>query len=224
MSDWQIEHGRVIRECVNYINSASKGFILKGGTALALCYCLDRFSEDIDLDGTDKCLKDIVEAYCHEYGYTYRVAKDTAYVQRCFINYGNISKPLKVEASYRQLKINEDRLTIIGGILVYNIDTLFMMKINAFIARDRIRDLYDVAFIYKEYAGLLTLPRLESLQDSLKFKGLDYFDYIVRTQADELIPVDKLVDNYLSMYDGLGLLSDKSVCHEGEEDDEDWNR
>jgi predicted nucleotidyltransferase component of viral defense system len=32
------------------LNKRTDQFILKGGTALARCYGLDRFSEDIDLD------------------------------------------------------------------------------------------------------------------------------------------------------------------------------
>ena len=44
-------HKKVIIDFLNYLNSQTDQFILKGGTALMLCYGLNRFSEDIDLDG-----------------------------------------------------------------------------------------------------------------------------------------------------------------------------
>ena len=46
-------HRHVIKTFLTELNSCGNDrFILKGGTALMLCYGLDRFSEDIDLDGT----------------------------------------------------------------------------------------------------------------------------------------------------------------------------
>jgi hypothetical protein len=51
MNDWRQAHGGTIRDFLSYLNEKSGGFILKGDTALSLCYQLDRFSEDIGLDG-----------------------------------------------------------------------------------------------------------------------------------------------------------------------------
>lgn len=51
MKDWRPEHGKTIYSFLEYLNKRSDNFILKGGTALLTCYELDRFSEDIDLDG-----------------------------------------------------------------------------------------------------------------------------------------------------------------------------
>lgn len=51
MSDWREQHGVVISLFLKYLNSQTDDFVLKGGTALMTCYKLDRFSEDIDLDG-----------------------------------------------------------------------------------------------------------------------------------------------------------------------------
>ena len=41
------------------------------------------------------------------------------------------------------------------------------------------------------------------------FKGFDYFDYISKQQADELIDIDKLGDDFLELLDKLGLLDTK---------------
>jgi len=70
MTDWRIEHGQIIASFLNYLNTRSSRFILKGGTALHLCYKLDRFSEDIDLDGKEKGLPAFVNEFCQNSGYT----------------------------------------------------------------------------------------------------------------------------------------------------------
>ena len=80
---WKKLHYEVIKDFLIYLNQKSEGYILKGGTALMLLYKLDRFSEDIDLDGTNKnILKNILNEYCKKKGYYFRVAKDTDTVLR----------------------------------------------------------------------------------------------------------------------------------------------
>ena len=47
------KHLEIIKEFLNTLsqnNYAKDNFTLKGGTALLMCYGLDRFSTDIDLD------------------------------------------------------------------------------------------------------------------------------------------------------------------------------
>lgn len=51
MEDWKMKHRGIMVLFLRFINNLSSDFILKGGTALMLCYSLDRFSEDIDLNG-----------------------------------------------------------------------------------------------------------------------------------------------------------------------------
>ena len=91
LKGWKERHGQVISEFTkhlnNLLNKKSNEFILKGGTALMLCYGLDRFSEDIDLDknrGSGNLLR-FIDIYCKTFGYDYRVAKDTSTVKRAFI-------------------------------------------------------------------------------------------------------------------------------------------
>ncbi|MDR0963142.1 MAG: nucleotidyl transferase AbiEii/AbiGii toxin family protein, partial [Clostridium sp.] len=74
MTNWQETHGSVIRDFLEYLNDRSHDFVLKGGTALLSCYHLDRFSEDIDLDGKSPCIEDIVRSFCEQFDYTYRIA------------------------------------------------------------------------------------------------------------------------------------------------------
>ena len=48
MSDWREPHGKAIVLFMRYLNANTQDYVLKGGTALYLCYKLDRFSEDIN--------------------------------------------------------------------------------------------------------------------------------------------------------------------------------
>jgi predicted nucleotidyltransferase component of viral defense system len=209
MTDWRIAHGKSIADFTGYLNEKSCGYVLKGGTALYLCYRLDRFSEDIDIDGRERTLVELVDGFCAARGYKYRVAKDTATVQRCMLNYGNAGKPLKVEASYRRREIGDDEITRINGIQVYKIETLCAMKANAYVSRDKLRDLYDVAFICNNYYDQLSPQARALLRSAVEYRGVEQFDYITREQSDELIDPDKLAEDFLKMYDRLGLLMDE---------------
>ena len=203
------KHGQVINEFLNELNCIEKdNFILKGGTALLICYGLDRFSEDIDLDGTKRNIKEFVNKFCMKHSYSYRLAKDTDTVKRAFINYGG-EKLLKVEVSYRKRIIPKEQYTNINGIYVYSIDMLCMMKNNAYMSRDKIRDLYDLCFIGNRYYNQLSSSTKIGLQNALEYKGLEQFDYIIQTQTDPLINNNKLAEAFLKLYDKVGLLYDE---------------
>jgi predicted nucleotidyltransferase component of viral defense system len=214
MKDWRVSHGKVIADFMLYLNSQTDKFVLKGGTALYLCYALDRFSEDIDLDGRAKGLIELVSGFCEKYGYKYRVAKQTDTVQRCMIHYGNEGKPLKIEASYRRREIDVSETQFVNGILVYGIEELCVMKINAYTSRDKIRDLYDVTFICKQYFSRLSPQTIALLRNAIEYKGIEQFDFIIKDQSDELIDNDKLAEDFLAMYNRLGLLYDHSEAEE----------
>ena len=210
MKDWKKRHREVLTSFVKYLNAETGSFALKGGTALYLCYRLDRFSVDVDLDGGEKGLTAVVDGFCREKGYSYRVAKDTTVVERCMVDYGNTRKPLKIEASYRRKEIPEEETVMVNGIKVYRIDPLCGMKINAYSGRDRIRDLYDLTFIFKNYYDQLSPQTISLLRGAVAHKGIAQFDYVVRNQPDELIDSDKLADDFLTMYDRLGLMMDEN--------------
>lgn len=206
MNDWQEVHREVIDEFLVYLNVNTDSFILKGGTALLECYGLDRFSEDIDLDGKDFNIGEYVEAFCKERGYDFRIAKDTDTVKRFMVHYGNEGKPLKIETSFRKKYIAPEETTNIGGINVYRINPLCTMKINAYMGRDKLRDLYDISFISNNYFDELEPATKSLLQNALMYKGIEHFDYIVSQQSDELIDENKLAESFLEMFDRFDLL------------------
>lgn len=208
-ANWRDLHGKVIKEFLSYINEQTESFILKGGTALAQCYNLNRFSEDIDLDSQKENIIHHIQAFCKLNHYDYRIAKDTVTVKRAFINYGNTEKPLKVEVSYRNKQLPQEEIKKINGIMVYSINKLAQMKSNAYNARDKIRDLFDLAFIINNYHSELSPATLSFVADALQYKGLEQVDYVLATQHDELIDNDLLIENFLEMHDKLGLLYDE---------------
>lgn len=209
LKGWQKGHYAIISDFLKYLNTITSDFVLKGDTSLMICYNLDRFSEDIDLDAKrrDKDIKSIIDAFCKKYNYTYNVNKNTDTVKRFMIHYTKKhSKPLKVEISYRRKYIEDTEITNINGIEVYTIDSLCYMKSSAYQARDKIRDLYDVCFLCNHYWDSLSDGAINALRTSVEYKGVEQFDYIFREQSDELIDKDKLAEDFLEMYDKLGLL------------------
>ena len=147
-----------------------------------------------------------MSGFCAKYGYSYRVAKDTGTVERCFVNYGNEGKPLKIEASFRRKEIPKEETDRINGILVYRIEPLCVMKVNAYAGRDKIRDLFDVTFICGRYFDSLSPQTVALLRGAVEYKGIEQFDFVIKDQKDELIDSGKLAVDFLSMFERLGLL------------------
>lgn len=228
-NDWRDEHYKVISDFLTYLNKKTGDFILKGGTSLLTCYGLDRFSEDIDLDAKSKRnIEKIINDFCRQYNYLYRVPKDTDTTKRFLIEYKNEEKLLKIEVSYRRNYINENEITNINGINVYNINQICLMKANAYSGRDKIRDLYDICFICNNYWDKLSEDVKNFIRVAVEYKGIEQFEYIIKDQKDELINNEKLETDFLKTYERLGLLSEndnenniKIEIQENETEDED---
>lgn len=206
MEKWKTKHLDAIELFLHTLNTKSNKYVLKGGTSLLMCYGLDRFSEDIDLDGEDNDIKGIVEDFCEDNGYEYRLAKDTHTVNRYMIHYGG-QKPLKIETSFRSGPVPQDATTEKNGIRVYTIDAICAQKTHAYMQRDRIRDLYDLCFICEHYYDDLAPATKAGLADAFSHKGVEQFDYLVKTQKDDLIKEDDLAENFLSALDKTGVLT-----------------
>lgn len=207
---WREKHYKVISDFLSYLNKKTDDYILKGGTSLRACYNLDRFSEDIDLDGkSNRNIKKIVDEFCKISDYTYRIAKDTDTVKRFMINYGSNERPLKIEVSYRRKNIKEDEITKINGINVYTINEICLMKASAYSGRDKIRDLYDICSICNNYWDELSEDVKSFIRVAVEYKGIEQFENIIKDRKDELIDNEKLEEDFLKMYDKLGILADE---------------
>jgi len=212
LTEDQRKRQQAIDNFLQFLNQNSSAFVLKGGTALAQCYNLDRFSEDVDLDqrDIDPNFFAIGEEFCRLHGYGYNKGKDTDTTKRFSIYYTGQDKPLKVEVSLRQLDKPKKDIVVINDILTYTIGRLGQQKAFAYVGRDQIRDLYDICFIYNHYKELLPEYVIDEMANAFEHKGFDHFDYIVNDQKDELIDPIKLGNDFLQMYSDLGLLADES--------------
>lgn len=199
------EHKKVIINFLNYLNKNSENYILKGGTALYLCYGLNRFSEDIDLNSRSRNIEKIIKEFCINSHYNYTIKKNTPTTQRYTIDYNNeIKTPLKIEVSHRD-NIDNDilnkKINTINGIKVYSIDKLFGLKITALAGRDKIRDIFDICFIYNNYRDKINSDDIEKLQEALENKDNEnYIDYLIKTQKDSLINEEILKESFIKMY------------------------
>lgn len=208
LNGWQKEHHAVISDFLKHLNSATSDFILKGGTSLMMCYNLDRFSENIELDAQrgNENIGSIIDDFCKRNNYLYDVKKDTDTVKKFMIYYtGQYSMPLKVEISYRRKNIDKDEITNKNGIAVYTINNLFYMKSSAYQIKGEIRDLYDICFLCNNYWESLSEGAINALRTFVEYKGIEQFNYIIHMQSDELIDNEKLADDFLKMYDKLGF-------------------
>ena len=210
MDTVQARHIEIMRDFLTELNKETDAFILKGGTGLLLAYGLNRFSEDIDLDGEKRRLKGFIEQYSRKHDFSFRIAKDTPTIERFMLTYEPaICKPLTIEISYRSRNIPAHTHHRVDGIEVYTIDRICQLKTGAYQGRDKIRDLYDICFICDQYFDSLSDSAKEQLKDALTYKGFDYFDYVTSTQEDPLIDKNVLAESYLKMFEKLDLLYSK---------------
>lgn len=173
------------------------------------CYDSPRFSDDIDFDSINKDdFFKIVEAFCKENNYEYRRAKDTSTVQRAMIHFDPNEKPLKIEASFRNKYIDKEDIDKINNITVYKLDSLAILKSQAYIGRDKIRDMYDICYIVENKMDELAVSTVKVIRSSLGQKGLEQYDYLVNTQEDPLINKEDLAESLLNSFEKLGLSSD----------------
>ena len=119
--------------------------VLKGGTALLLCYGLDRFSEDLDFDAPKRFnISPRVERILsrHTTDFEVKTVKDTSTVQRIKSLYAGLAgdRLLKIETSFRTPSAKV-QVQVVDGIRTYSIATLIDQKINALANRTAARDL-----------------------------------------------------------------------------------
>lgn len=201
---WQEKHGEVMADFLKYLNGITDCFILKGETALAKCYGLDRFTEAIYLDGRGDQIISVCEKFCQEKDYSLRITENTNLVKMCLIDYRG-PKPLKIKFSLRQREIPGEETAKINGIMTYTIDVMAGLKASAYQQRDKISDLYDLLFIINNYCDELESGTKRLLQIALTYKGPEYFDYIVHSQTAELMDLQALGRSFLRACEKLGL-------------------
>ncbi len=172
--------------------------VLKGGTALLLCYGLDRFSEDLDFDAPKKFniagrVKKILSQKAKTHNI--RTVKDTETVQRIKAHYTSTSSDrlLKIEISFRTPP-REEQTTIIDGIRTYPIGTLIEQKINALEHRTVTRDLYDMAFLTRQYAEYFSASSVQKLADLMADVDAVGQRFQGACAKDEILDASRLIE------------------------------
>jgi predicted nucleotidyltransferase component of viral defense system len=204
------EHMEIMTAICHSFHKKGLPMVLKGGTALKLCYGLGRFSEDLDFD----CAKSlnleptINEIFAHLgklKGHLRNpeisIKKNTDTVKRYRIVYaGNVN--LKLETSLRGTPDDND-LTEINGILTYKIDKLIQQKLSALNGRTAARDLYDVIYLYENFLDnfgedeLAEITTLYNNQSSiLEEYNSAYSEDNILSISDLLEGLSKLIDLY----------------------------
>lgn len=213
LKQWQTEHKKVIDNFLQFLNTNSSDYILKGDTALMECYNLVRFSEDIELNSNNKnYIPKAIKEFCDKNNYTYKMTKDTETIKQYVIHYNEI-KPLKIEISYRQKEYEPEKYTTINGINVYNIEELAILKEQAYMRHDLMKDLYDIVFICNNYWDELSSPVKSMIRYGFEQKGFEQADYLMQTQQDALIDNHKLSEDVLTVFDKLGIIDERQVTH-----------
>lgn len=176
----QALHERIMRAVA--LEMQDTPLVLKGGTALALLYGLDRHSLDLDFDcGRAKRIRiknrvrrglREVDAPMSAFGRGLPMWKGRRFHVHYINHANNARRLLKVELSSRTVPQAND-ITVVDGIRSYKIPALFDQKLNAADDRTKARDLYDLGFLADSYGGRLSTEQiLRADRFSRDYKGL----------------------------------------------------
>lgn len=175
-------------------SKAAKELVFKGGTALAKCYGLNRFSEDLDftvLENID--IVNVIRKGLDEFGIKYNMQKITGVETEKYrikiegILYTGIEKTkcnITLDFSFREKVLLNPKIVTIGYYMdiipsfdVYVMDEkeIFAEKIRAILTRESARDLYDLIFLIKRGINFDTHLVNEKLKIyNLKFEKVSF--------------------------------------------------
>lgn len=204
----QQEHTLVMSSICQSFLSNKLPMVLKGGTALKLCYGLNRFSEDLYFD-SDKPLNlettikqvftQLGKSRAHLRNPQITRKKDTETVRRYRIVYGD-DKHLNLETSFRGTPADEE-LTEINGILTYKISVLIDQKIKALSGRTAARDLHDVIYLYEHYPNEFSEEAMLEIKDLYENQGAIISEYGPAFEEDNVLSTEDLLSAYMKFID-----------------------
>lgn len=206
----QAEHLEVMTAICHGFLKKGLPMVLKGGTALQLCYGLDRFSEDLDFDcakslNLEPAIKDVFthlgKSKPQLRAPTVSIKKDTDTVKRYRVVYAG-GMNLKIETSLRGTPDDHD-ITEINGILTYKIGKLIQQKLSALYGRTAARDLHDVVYLYENFLddfGKDELDEVATLYNNqssiLEEYNSAYNEDVILSISDLLEDLSKFIDLY----------------------------
>ena len=208
-SDVQIYRSLLMNKIVRAVTKDKAKLVLKGGTALVMAYQLQRYSTDLDYDGTDSScdIRESIERGAKEAGITIEninLKKDTNTVKRYMVHYKeSMNEPLKIEISYRNaddLDYNKDVIEK-DGVRVYSIERLAEMKIEAFTKRIAARDVFHVAFILKHYPKAVNKAAIKIIDAMINRLGMESIETIMN--GDDIIKTFDCESIILEMFENV---------------------
>ena len=150
------KHELNIRKILKWLftSNVSDCLWFKWGTLTYLCYWLDRFSTDIDIDILDlKKEQEIIDSVRKILYSLWDVKNETLWktIHRWIFRYDERSMNIKVEFNKRVRKANTYDIQNIDSIDIHCMtkDSIFWNKLVALYERMKNRDLYDVNFFLK---------------------------------------------------------------------------
>ncbi len=163
--------------------------VFTGGTMLRLCFGLNRFSVDLDFwiikeMDTDKFFKDMLD-YLSRF-YFIKDAENEFYTILFEIKSNNFPKGLKIEIRKEKMEIETERAIAYSRfsniqvfLKVVSLKDMMKAKIEAFLERKEIRDVFDIEFLVKKGIKLHLSPTIaKTLLDTIN--SLSKKDYTVK--------------------------------------------
>lgn len=212
----QKDHELVMQTICESFLKKKLPMVLKGGTALQLCYGLDRFSEDLDFDSAKPLnLESSIEDVFSQLGKGHAkfrnpeiiLTKKTDTVRRYRVTYAN-NINLKIETSMRGTPDDKD-LTKINGILTYKISSLIKQKLSALQGRTTARDLHDVIYLYETYYDDFGDEETASIQDLYDTQSTILDRFNPAYDEDTILSTNDLLSDLMKLIDLVESRSDE---------------
>jgi predicted nucleotidyltransferase component of viral defense system len=198
---------------VALMGTLARGFadlpmVLKGGTALLLCYGLDRFSEDLDFDAPKRFnvaarIERLLQGVAtHQ---EIRTVKDTETVQRLKVHYqakNGVERLLKIETSFRHPPLPSD-VHQHEGIRVYVLPRLIEQKLLALVQRTTARDLYDVAFLAHAHLSAFSPAAWQTFSAAARDINMLESRFLPAFEDDAILNAEQLPGLLLQLQDAL---------------------
>jgi len=183
-----IEQEKFELEILNRLNSKRilEKLTFVGGTMLRLCHGLNRFSIDIDFWLTKKVNKNKLFIEINKYFSRFYKINDSANkLNTLLFEFKSSEYPMNLKLEIRkEIKDIETEQVIAYSkysniqvlLRVPTLDVMMSEKIDSFLERKEIRDIFDIEFLYKKGIELKESPeKLIKILDGIKlFKKNDY--------------------------------------------------
>jgi len=204
----QKDHELVMQTICESFLKKKLPMVLKGGTALKLCYDLDRFSEDLDFDSAKPLkLESSIEDVFSQLGKgqpkfrkpEISLTKKTETVRRYRVTYAD-NVNLKIETSLRGTPDDKD-ITEINGILTYKISVLIKQKLSALQGRTTARDLHDVIYLYETYYDDFGDEEKASMQDLYDTQSTILDRFNPAYDEDTILSISDLLADLMKLID-----------------------